>query len=227
MGRGRPAGAAMRPGARMLVVLAGVAFAAPPAAAQGPGDFFAALFGGLVRPRPMPQLFAVPAPEAEIQRSAPRVAYCVRTCDGRYFPLTRMEDAEETCKSFCPKAETRVYRGGGTIDTAESDGRPYTALPNAFLYRTKLDDACTCTGNGPLGLATLPVSQDETLRPGDVVMTAEGARVFQRKSGSGPHPESAFVPPEEARKLPSDLKRRIEELSLASEGGIQAAGNTR
>ncbi|WP_127090733.1 DUF2865 domain-containing protein [Aquabacter cavernae] len=219
----------MRPGthpaAFALAMLAGLLLAAPPAAAQGPGDFFAALFGGLVRPRPLPQLFGMPAPEVE--RAAPRVAYCVRLCDGRYFPLTRMEDAEQTCRSFCPKAETRVYRGAGAIDAAEHDGRPYTALPNAFLYRARLDDACTCTGNGPLGLASVPVTSDETLRPGDVVMTTDGARVFQKKSGAGPHPESAFVPPEEARRLPADLKRRMEELNLAADGTVQAAGNTR
>lgn len=210
--------------AGIALALACSVLAASPASAQGPGDFFAALFGGLVRARPMAPLF--PGPVQQADRPAPRrVAYCVRLCDGRFFPLSRTEDAEETCAAFCPKAETRVYRSGGAIDDAEHDGSPYTALPNAFLYRTKLDDACTCTGNGPLGLASIPVKDDETLRAGDVVMTQNGARVFQK--GQVPYTEAAFVPPDEARRLPSDLRRRIEELQLASGGGAQAAGNSR
>ena len=34
----------------------------------------------------------------------PSVAYCVRLCDGRFFPVQRHEGAapEQTCSSFCP-----------------------------------------------------------------------------------------------------------------------------
>lgn len=218
--------AMMRAGRLALAALAIALLVPPPALAQGPGDFFAALFGGLIRPRPLPPLFGGPAPEAE-RPVSPRVAYCVRLCDGRYFPLSSLRDAEETCAAFCPKAETRIYRGGGAIDTAEHEGRPYTALPNAFLFRARLDTACTCTGDGPLGLASIPVMRDETLRPGDVVMTAQGARVFRKTEGDPPYTDASFVPAEEARQLPADLRRRIEELHLAAEGATQAAGNSR
>ena len=38
-------------------------------------------------------------------------AFCVRTCDGRYFPLQRNAHASpaELCKSFCPAARTMVF----------------------------------------------------------------------------------------------------------------------
>lgn len=210
---------------RLALAAVAITLAVPlPALAQGPGDFFAALFGGLVRPRPLPPLFGGPAPGME-RPAAPRVAYCVRLCDGRYFPLSSLKDADETCSAFCPKAETRVYRGAGAIDTSEHEGEPYTALPNAFVFRARLDKSCTCTGDGPLGLAPIPIKQDETLRPGDVVMTGEGARVFQK--GKPPYTQASFVPAEEARRLPADLRRRIEELRLAAEGGGQAEGNSR
>lgn len=209
-----------------LLVAAGAVLSAPPARAEGPGDFFAALFGGLVRPRPVAPLLGLPAPE-QAERPRPQVAYCVRLCDGRYFPLSGAGDPEAKCAALCPKAESRVYRGSGAIDAAEHEGRPYTALPNAFLYRTRLEPSCSCTGNGPLGLATLPVEQDETLRSGDVVVTQEGARVFQPKSEARPYPPSAFVAPEDARRLSRDMRQRIEDLRLAESVSGQAAGNTR
>ncbi|MEW6255619.1 MAG: DUF2865 domain-containing protein [Pseudomonadota bacterium] len=211
--------------AAMLLGVGGGMFAVP-AQAQGPGDFFAALFGGFIRPRPAVPLLALPAPEAE-RPVAARVAYCVRLCDGKYFPLSGAGDPQTQCAALCPKADTRVYRSVSAIDTAEHDGSPYTALPTAFRYRTTLDNACSCTGNGPLGLATPTVEQDASLKSGDVVMTADGPKVFQPKGGAMPHPPTAFVPPEDARRLSRDMRQRIEELRLADEAGAQAAGKMR
>ncbi len=194
-----------------------------PASAQSAGDFFAAIFGGLARPRaPQPMaMFPGLAPDAaEAPRTPSRtVAYCVRMCDGRYFPLTNAADAQSQCASFCPKAETQVFRGSGTnIEDATNDaGRSYSAIPNAYVYRTKLDNACTCTGQGPTGLAPVPVKEDATLRRGDIVMTAEGARVFDAKSSSPPHKDSAFVPPGQASRLSRDTRQQIEDLKLASD----------
>lgn len=208
------------------VVLALGLTTAGPAAAQGPGDFFAALFGGFVRPRPPPAIMILPGalPEVpEAPRSTGRgVAYCVRMCDGRYFPLSNMSSGgpQSQCAALCPKAETQVFRGGSSIDGAVSDtGRSYSAIPNAYLYRTKLDAACTCTGNGPLGLAAIPIQEDETLRRGDVVMTTDGARIFDAKSSFPPHKDSAFVPVDQASRLSKDMKRRIEDLRIASGRG--------
>lgn len=208
-------------GMSALAVAATLALAAP-AMAQSPGDFFAALFGGLIRPQPaMPRMMEMPPPE--VSRPVRTTAYCVRMCDGRYFPLTSSDDADAKCASFCPKAEARVFRGGATIDDAESaDGRSYSAIPNAFLYRTKLVESCSCTGKGPLGVASPALEEDDTLRPGDVVMTKDGPRVFQSKSAKTPHPASAFVPPEDAARLSRDMKARIKELELA--GTVRGGG---
>lgn len=194
---------------------------ATPVQAQSPGDFFAALFGGLVRPQTtaVPQMMEAP-PQAEVSRPARTTAYCVRMCDGRYFPLSSGDDAEAKCNSFCPASEARVFRGGNVIDDAQSaDGRLYSSIPNAFVYRTKLVDSCSCTGKGPLGVASPALEDDDTLRPGDVVMTKDGPRVFQGKAGSTPHPASAFVAPENASRLSRDMKARIKELELAGTVG--------
>ncbi len=46
-------------------------------------------------------------------------SYCVRTCDGRYFPLTMRGGATpaQICQSFCPASPTKVF-SGSTIDNA-------------------------------------------------------------------------------------------------------------
>lgn len=202
-----------------LGILAASLVIGAPAQAQSPGDFFAALFGGLIRPQPaMPRMMEAPPPE--VSRPVRTTSYCVRMCDGRYFPLTSSDDAEAKCASFCPAAEARVFRGGSSIDDAQSaDGRIYSSIPNAFVYRTKLIESCTCTGKGPLGVATPALEEDDTLRPGDVVMTKDGPRVFQGKGTNTPHPASAFVPPENASRLSRDMKARIKELEMAGTVG--------
>ena len=43
-----------------------------------------------------------------------RPGFCVRTCDGRYFPVQAHAglSAAEACRSFCPASQTRLYSGG-------------------------------------------------------------------------------------------------------------------
>ena len=59
-----------------------------------------------------------------------------------------MQLDQDLCRASCPTAETRLFIQGLEADvdsaTAIDDGTPYTALPNAFKYRTALDQACTC-----------------------------------------------------------------------------------
>ena len=84
---------------------------------------------------------------------------CVRTCDGAYFPVSfatvpaRFPDDEKTCKALCPAAEATLfaYRNPGEdINQAVSiSGQPYTALPNAFKFRTEFNPSCACKAAGP------------------------------------------------------------------------------
>jgi hypothetical protein len=63
--------------------------------------------------------------------------YCVRSCDGRYFPAPSVDKngVAESCKNLCP-GETQVFYGS-SIDGAHSQkGQAY--LPNAFRYRKEL-----------------------------------------------------------------------------------------
>ena len=113
-------------------------------------------------------------PPARATQSAS--AYCVRTCDGRYFPISGAvgESRAKTCSSLCPASETKVVYGG-SIDHAYTDkGQSYSALPNAFRYRNEVVSGCTCNGKTTGGLAKIDINDDPTVRRGDKVADADG-----------------------------------------------------
>jgi hypothetical protein len=159
------------------VALSGVA-AAPAVQAE---DFLSQLFGafGGARPPirlPFPTEGAPFAPQVERPHYGGSQAYCVRTCDGRYFPLPAADNASRaaTCSNFCPASETKVVYGG-TIDNAATDtGKPYSELPNAFRYRNEIVAGCTCNGKDTVGLAPVKIEDDPTLRKGDIVAGEHG-----------------------------------------------------
>jgi hypothetical protein len=168
------------------------ALAAPPAQA---GDFFSALFGAFGVHRPQaPAASALPftsegdplAPQADAR---PRAgyggggqAYCVRTCDGRYFPLASSDNQSRTtaCNSFCPASETKVVYGSNIDSAATETGKRYSELPNAFRYRNEIVAGCTCNGKDQFGLASVSIDKDPTLRKGDIVASGNGLMVAGR-----------------------------------------------
>ena len=109
-------------------------------------------------------------------------AFCVRTCDGRYFPVTGSDNASRaaSCNSFCPASETKVF-SGSNIDNATADnGKSYSDLPNAFRFRNELVNGCTCNGKDQVGLAPVKIEKDPTLRKGDIVAGENGLLVAGR-----------------------------------------------
>lgn len=105
-------------------------------------------------------------------------AFCVRTCDGRYFPIASGTRAStrEFCRNACPAAETQVY-SGGSIETATAEGKPYSKIANAFRYRTEFVSGCSCQSDGRMGLAHIRIEDDKTIRIGDIVANANGLMV--------------------------------------------------
>jgi hypothetical protein len=103
-------------------------------------------------------------------------AYCVRTCDGRYFPISGAngQSRAASCNDFCPASETRVVYGSAIDRATTESGRPYSELPNAFRYRNELVAGCTCNGKDQIGLAPVKIENDATLRKGDLVAGADG-----------------------------------------------------
>lgn len=122
--------------------------------------------------------------------------YCVRTCDGYYFPVQASSDQTATalCRSLCPDAETEVYRGGRGENVMERGvsvtGKPYSALKVAFGYRSEVNPTCTCRKSTTS--AHLHYTRDPTLKRGDIVVTAKGIRVFAGNS-KDQHDEREFV----------------------------------
>jgi hypothetical protein len=160
-------------------------------------DFFSELFGGDLG-RPSSRAPSYPPlgysadrnlefpPRASAPRKAPsrQTAYCVRTCDGRHFPISGSSNTDriENCNSFCPATETQVFYGSSIDNAATEKGKNYTALPNAFKYRETLVADCSCNGKDSVGLAHVSAEKDETIRKGDVVAGAEGLIVATRSA---------------------------------------------
>ena len=106
------------------------------------------------------------------------VAYCVRLCDGRYFPMQRHSNATsiQLCNAFCPATKTQVFNGSQIDHAVASNGARYTNLQNAFVYRQKIIPGCSCNGKDEFGLAKVDVKSDPTLKPGDIVSTGDNQK---------------------------------------------------
>lgn len=122
------------------------------------------------------------APQARRTEYTGSAAYCVRTCDGRYFPAPSGDAQSEGCKSLCPATETKVFYGGSIDNASARDGKPYAALQNAFRYRKEIVTGCTCNGKDVIGLASIKPESDRTLRQGDIVALHDGFKVVRSLS---------------------------------------------
>lgn len=203
--------------AAALVTVTSVGLALTPSAhAQ---DFFSALFGGF-RMRPPPEI-RTPFPNDDMPRyDVPRQraaygggnAYCVRGCDGRYFPA-QGNDAEskaQSCKSFCPASETSLVYGSNIDDATTTNGKSYSDLPNAFRYRNEIVAGCTCNGKDPAGLASVKVEDDPTLRKGDIVASAGGLVVATRNANDRRGVAMNFSP------LPESVRARFRQVPVVA-----------
>ena len=197
------------------VAVLGIGLAASPASAQ---NFFESLFG---RMSPPGNAYADPNQQFNPfgQRSEPRVetgnavAYCVRTCDGRYFPIQKISGATpaQTCSSFCPASQTKIYRGSTIDHSVGPEGKRYTELSTAFTYREKIVSGCTCNGKDAFGLVTPSIENDPTLRAGDIVATNEGMMAY---NGTGRQNTAEFTPVETYQGLAPDVRQRLADTKI-------------
>jgi hypothetical protein len=140
-----------------------------------------------------------PKAEAKAERggSVGERHYCVRTCDGFYFPLAGRGSTSkaEMCRALCPAAATEVYRLGAGADSFESAvserGKPYASLPNALAYRKSLKPGCSCRGSAATAMS-VTITHDPTLAHGDIVVTQKGVHVFAG-NGKFPHRDGDFI----------------------------------
>jgi hypothetical protein len=161
----------------------------------GPGAFFNNLFGGGGTIAPPPGDLGPP--------SGTYRTVCVRTCDGGYFPVSfatvpaRFPDDEKTCKALCPATEAVLYayrNPGEDINQAVSvNGAPYTALPNAFRFRSEFNSACSCKAPGQTWSDALKSIDEKAAaeQQGDIIVTEESAKKMQQRPATKSAPASA------------------------------------
>jgi hypothetical protein len=210
-----------------------VALAPRAASAEGLFDFF---FGGFQkqqqRASSQANFFAdpfglnQPAPPPRPVASASGPAFCVRSCDGKYFPLARGNATPvQMCQAFCPASATKVFFGS-TIDGAYSgNGEHYADSENAFAYRKALRADCTCNGRDPAGLAPVDLTLDSSLRPGDVIATTDGLVAY---SGVrlGTSQTAEFTPVASYPGLTADVRARLGEMKVAPAAADMLANQT-
>ena len=150
----------------------------------------------------------------------PSVAFCVRLCDGRYFPIQRSAgNPAQLCSAFCPASPTRTFSGSRIDHAVASDGSRYAGLQNAFVYRDRIVDGCTCNGRDAFGLVTLSVANDPTLRGGDIVATDTGFVAYQ----GGRRQNAEFTPIEALPGLSADWRRRLAETRIVPRNATPVA----
>jgi hypothetical protein len=187
---------------RMLVAAAIVgpmALAPEMSSAEGLLDFF---FGGGQKQQHQPSFFAnpfnndpqPPPPRPVVASLGP--AFCVRSCDGKYFPLMRgAASPAQMCQAFCPASPTKVFFGSSIDRAYAATGERYADSENAFAYRKALRADCTCNGHSPAGLASVDLAMDGSLRSGDAVATADGLVAYSGiRVGNDQNPDFTPLP---------------------------------
>jgi hypothetical protein len=226
---------------RMMLVaaaaLAGLALTPRVAVAEGLFDLF---FGGLQKPQqqkapPQANFFADPFGLNQQPAPPPRAvvaggsgpAFCVRSCDGRYFPLTARGGASpaQMCQAFCPASSTKVFFGSNIDGASSATGEHYADSENAFVYRKAMRADCTCNGRDPAGLAPVDLTLDTSLRPGDVIATTSGLVAYSGvKVGTSQTAE--FTPVASYPGLTNEVRARLGEMKVAPVSAEMIANET-
>jgi hypothetical protein len=215
---------------RMMLIVAAalvgsVASAPRVASAEGLFDF---LFGGIQKQQrqasPQANFFADPfglnpqpaPPPRAVASSGSGPAFCVRSCDGKYFPLMVRGNATpvQMCQAFCPASPTKVFFGSTIEGASSGNGERYADSENAFAYRKALRADCTCNGRDPAGLAPVDLTLDTSLRPGDVIATTNGLVAY---SGVrvGTSQTAEFTPVASYPGLTAEVRARLGEIKVA------------
>src|SRR5271154_5454204 len=188
-------------------------------------SLFNLFFGGLQKQQrqapPQANFFAdpfqqnqPPAPPRPVA-SGGGPAFCVRSCDGKYFPLTRSNASPvQMCQAFCPASQTKVFYGSNIDSAASMTGERYADSENAFVYRKALRADCTCNGRDAAGLAPVDLTLDASLRAGDVIATTDGLVAYSGiKVGNNQNPE--FTPVASYPGLTAEVRTRLGEMRVA------------
>ncbi len=200
--------------------------------------------------------YARQAPRAEPQpRSHPRAArvrgepersvytetasggrsYCVRECDGYFFPVGLYSSASDTashqraCGRLCPGARTTLYVMRGGSDKMEDavaarGGGSYSRLMASLQRKAEgdKDKECSCHAGQSNESSIEAIYLDPTLRRGDAVMTTHRVEIFHGGSRY-PYSKNDFRPLARSPDLDEPVRRRLAALERASKHARGAA----
>jgi Protein of unknown function (DUF2865) len=216
---------------RLLVaaaIVGPVALAPEMSSAEGLLDFF---FGGGQKHQHQTSFFAnlfnnspqPPPPRLVVASSGP--AFCVRSCDGKYFPLMRgAASPAQICQAFCPASPTKVFFGSSIDSAYAASGERYAESENAFAYRKALRADCTCNGHNPAGLAPVDLALDGSLRPGDVLATTDGLVAYSGiRVGNDQTPD--FTPVASYPSLTLEVRARLTDMKVTPARADVVANN--
>jgi hypothetical protein len=176
---------------------------------------------------------------------------CVRLCDGYFWPISsttsvrNLQNDARKCEQSCGVDAILFHEpapGGDADELVDQDGRPYSSLPNAFLYRKSTVKGCACKPE-PWDQAELArhrgyaadeaeAEQSRRLAAGDArtqqsVMRTEAGIAAATPATDHPRADTALEPPqaptaghddaEVVAAQPSDPPQLHPQASLAAE----------
>ncbi|MBU3886858.1 MULTISPECIES: DUF2865 domain-containing protein [Methylosinus] len=181
------------------------------------------------------------APGGEPQRAVYAEAagggrsYCVRECDGYFFPVGLYSSSSDTashqraCGRLCPGARTTLYVMRGGSDNIEEavaarGGASYSRLMASLQRKSEgkgegeKDKECSCHAGQSSESSIEAIYLDPTLRRGDAVMTAHGVEIFHGASRY-PYSKNDFRPLARSPDLDEPVRRRLAAMERASKPG--------
>jgi hypothetical protein len=208
----------------VAAIVAPVALAPAMSSAEGLLDF---LFGGGQKPQVpiVGNLFndnqQQPPPRPVTAGAGP--AFCVRSCDGKYFPLMRgAATPAQMCQAFCPASPTKVFFGSSIDGARSATGERYADSENAFAYRKALRADCTCNGHNPGGLVAIDLAMDGSLRSGDVLASTDGLVAYSGiRVGNDQAPD--LTPVASFPGLTPEVRARLTDMKVAPARADMAA----
>jgi hypothetical protein len=209
----------------LLVAIAAFTSAVALPRAASAENLFDFLFGGAQKQHQTPaqaNFFAdpfsqqpAPAPSRPVASAGSGPAFCVRSCDGRYFPLSRANATPvQMCQAFCPASPTKVFYGSSIDSASSATGERYADSENAYAYRKTLRADCTCNGRDAAGLAPVDLTLDTSLRAGDVIATTNGLVAYSGVK-VGINQTAEFTPVASYPGLTSEVRARLGEMKVA------------
>lgn len=146
---------------------------------------------------------------------------CVRTCDGYFFPMSNASRAsdferdQKNCEAACPGTEMRLYRQGTSDENLMSTatGEAYTALPNAFFYKTEgmpRPAGCGCgVANDPSTAAGGPAPAAEKTGGSIITLGTESPPETEEEKPAVPTQSPPKAAPQAEARPMDDRKVRV------------------